>query len=223
MSGVTPNHLKKIPEGPIREFTALIEDLPVDAWQKRTTAMQNLVMSIPEGSQYLESVAWYNSPAILRHLAIPIGDLLKDPRSTVVKRVCASLTLLFNRCQTDARYLFKDIMPTILSVHAQTVQVIRQAVQTMIVEAIAEVPCKMVMPLWMERLKVDKSRTVRDACALYLGQALENWTEERYLSQDIWLQVGSTLVRSLRDPSPNVRNHAKRPIQKWDHHMIHHH
>ena len=209
MVGGTPHHLKKIPEGPVREFTAIIEELPVDAWQQRSAALQNLIKGIPEGSAYNQSVAWYNSPAILRHLSLPVSELLKDPRSTVVKRTCISLMQLFNRTQSDARYLFRDLMPTILSVHAQTVQVIRQAVQNMIMEAIPEVPCKMVMPLWMERLKVDKSRTVRDACALYLGQALKTWTEEGYLTEEIWLQVGCTLVRSLRDPSPNVRNHAK--------------
>ena len=212
----TPPHLRAIPEGPIRDFVAIIEEIPVDEWQKRTAAFQGLVQRIPEGSAYLQEAAWYNTPAVLRHLARAIAELLKDPRSTVVKRSCASLTQLFNKCQTDARYLFKDIMPTILSVHAQTVQVIRQAVQNMVLEAIPEVPCKMVMPLWMERLKVDKSRTVRDACALYLGHALQSWgTEEGYLSEEIFLQVGATLVRSVRDPSPNVRAHAKNALEQF--------
>jgi hypothetical protein len=139
--------------------------------------------------------------------------LLKDARSSVVKRTCENLIILFNRCQGDARYLFKDMMPTILSVHAQTVQVVRTAVQNMVAEAIPEVPCKMVMPLWMDRLKVDKSRTVREACAFYLGLALQSWTTDGYLTDEIWMQVGNVLVRTLRDPSPQVRVHAKAALQ----------
>jgi CLASP N terminal len=205
---------KPVLEGPILEFTALIEDTPVDHWQKRAAAFQNLVDCIPHGLAYSDNgTEWYNTPANLRHLAFPIAELLKDARSTVVKRVCDSLLELFNKCQVDARYLFKDLMMAILAVHAQTVQVIRQAVQAMVIESIPEVPCKMVMPLWMERLKTDKSRTVREACALYLGRSLQCWTEEGYLTNEIWTQVGSTLLRSLRDPSPHVRSYAKSALE----------
>jgi CLASP N terminal len=211
--GGTPGRKAHIPEGPVASFTNLILETPSDQWQQRVQALRKLVDSIPDGSRYGSAAAWYNTPPLLRHLAIAIGDLLKDPRSTVVKRTCESLTRLFLKCQSDGRYLFKDLMPVILSVHAQTVQVIRNAVQEMVVDSIPEVPCKMVMPLWMERLKVDKSRTVRDACALYLGQALRNWTADGYLTDEIWVQVGGTLMRSLRDPSPNVRSHAKSALE----------
>lgn len=211
----TPKHKPAIPEGPILDFCTLIEDTPTEDWKRRIQSFHSLVSQIPRGSAYAEGgQSWYNTPTILRHLALAVSELLKDARSTVVKQACEQLTILFNKCQTDARYLFKDIMPTILSVHAQTVQVIRSAVQNMVVETIPEVPCKMVMPLWMERLKVDKSRTVREACALYLGQALQAWTETNYLTQEIWMQVGSTLVRSLRDPSPAVRSYAKAALER---------
>lgn len=207
---------RPIDDGPIPEFALLIETTAPDAWQRRTGAFQSLVQAIPRGSQYIQhqrQPLWYNTPATLRHLAYPVSELLKDARSTVVKRTCESLTILFNRCQQDARFLFKDLMSTILAVHAQTVQVIRAAVQGMVMEAIPEVPCKMVMPLWMDRLKVDKSRTVREACVLYLGQALQCWTEEGYLTEEIWLQVGGTLIKSLRDPSPQVRSYAKNVLE----------
>ena len=131
-----------------------------------------------------------------------------------------SLILLFQKCQSDARYLFQDIMPTILSVHAQTVQVIRTAVQNMVVEVLPEVPCKRVMPLWMERLKIDKSRTVREACALYLGQALQYWSsndDPSYLTADIWLQVGLAVLAAVRDPSPKVRTLAKEILERISH------
>lgn len=211
--GTTPHH-KQIPDGPILVFSAIIEESKADEWNKRIKALMELVKQIPEGSAYSEGSTWYNTPAMLRHLALPISELLKDARSTVVKRTCEHLAKLFNRCQSDARYLFKDIMPTILAVHAQTVHVIRLAVQKMIMESIPEVPCKMIMPLWMERLKQDKSRTVREACALYLGQALMSWTEEGYLTEEIWMQVGTVLIRTLRDPSPDVRTNAKAALAK---------
>ena len=158
---------------------------------------------------------WYNSPPILRHLANPLSDLLKDPRSTVVKRTCENLTDLFAKCQVDARYLLKDIMPTILAVHAQTVQVIRSYVQTMIVDCLAVVPCKMAMPLWLDRLKADKSRTVRDACSLYLSVGLSEWDaySETYLTPEIWTQVCSALIKALRDPSPATRQNSKRGLE----------
>jgi archaellum component FlaD/FlaE len=211
--GNTPQH-KQIPDGPIKVFSAIIEESKADEWNKRIKALIELVKNIPEGSTYSEGSTWFNTPAMLRHLALPISELLKDARSTVVKRTCEHLAKLFNRCQSDARYLFKDIMPTILAVHAQTVHVIRLAVQKMIMESIPEVPCKMIMPLWMERLKLDKSRTVREACALYLGQALMSWTEEGYLTEEIWMQVGTVLIRTLRDPSPDVRTNAKAALAK---------
>lgn len=201
-------------EGPIADFIAVIEGTPTDSWQKRTQSFQQLVDQIPTGAHYSETpLSWYNNPPTLRHLAIPISALLKDARSTVVKRTCASLTQLFQRCQTEARYLLKDIMPTILSVHAQTVQVIRTAVQNMVLECLPEVPCKMIMPLWMERLKMDKSRTVREACVVYLRVALQSWTEESYLTHEIWNQVGTVLLQSVRDPSPTVRAEAKSALK----------
>ena len=189
-------------------FTTVIETVPAEQWQKRTLALQQLVSGIPDEIPDADTI-WYNSPKYLRHLAIPLSQLLKDARSSVVKRTCDSCTLLFAKCGKNARYLLKDIMPTILSVHAQTVQVIRNAVQEMMTASLPMVPCKMVIPMWLERLKSDKSRTVRDACAHYLSVALASWTEEGYMSQEIWFQVGTSLIRALRDPSPSVRTQAK--------------
>lgn len=203
----------QVPEGPITDLTTLIaETLPED-WQQRVCALEDLVRMIPDGSKYLDGAAWYNTPKTLWHLAQPAGELLKDPRSSVVRRVCAALTELFNKCQSDARLFFKDLMPTVLVVQAQTVAIIRQAVTTMVTEAIPEVPCKSVMPFWMDRLK-DKSPAVRDACALYLDLALQSWTEEGYLTDEIWTQVGSAYLKTMRDPSPSVRVHAKAALER---------
>jgi len=198
----------------------VIEETRPEQWQRRAAALTELVAQIPGGSEYNRRDAWYNSPPMLRHLHQPIGELLKDPRSTVVKRTCEALGQIFARCQGDAKYLFKDLMPVVLNVHAQTVQVIRSQVQSMILEAIPVVPCKMVMPLWLERLKTDKSRTVREACVLYLGFAIKHWSSNEnnaeggtaYLTEENWVQIGSAFINTLRDPSPAVRAYAKSGI-----------
>jgi hypothetical protein len=222
---------QQVPEGPIHDFTKIIEKTTPEEWQKRAKALQSLVALIPSGSDYYSSPTavgvnreqhhhqdWYNSPPILRHLAIPLSELIRDPRSTVVKRTCEYATQLFNKCQVDSRYLLKDIMPAIIQVHASTVQVIRTYVQAMVVDAICVVPCKMAMPLWLDRLKHDKSRTVREACCLYLSKSLEEWSniqtnDNDYLSRDIYHQVGMALLHALRDASPQVRQQAKKGLE----------
>ena len=217
---------QQVPEGPIHDFTKIIERTTPEEWQKRTKALQTLVELIPSGSDYYYSSPtsteqhqdWYNSPPILRHIAIPLSELIKDPRSTVVKRTCEYATQLFNKCQVDSRYLLKDIMPAIIQVHAVTVQVIRNYVQAMVLDAICVVPCKMAMPLWLDRLKHDKSRTVREACCLYLSKSLEEWSniqtnDNDYLSRDIYHQVGMALLTALRDASPQVRQQAKKGLE----------
>ena len=127
-----------IPDGPIRDFTTIIENTVSEEWQKRTSALQALVSTIPPSyTRNNNSIdnhhnAWYSSPATLRHIAIPLSELIKDARSTVVKRTCESLEALFFMCRSDARYLLKDLMPSVCQVHALTVQVIRNYVQTMV-------------------------------------------------------------------------------------------
>jgi hypothetical protein len=209
----SPYRANQIPEGPIQDFATIIENTQPEDWQRRTSAFMALVNTIPSGSEYSNGQAWYNSPPILRHMAIPLSALLSDARSTVVKRTCEFCTDLFAKCQSDARYLLKDIMPTILAVHAQTVQVIRTYVQNMIIETMRVCPCKMCMPMWLDRLKSDKSRTVREACCLYLGVGLSEWTEPGYLTKEIWIQVGAALIKALKDSAPQVRNHGRRSLE----------
>jgi hypothetical protein len=204
---------KQLPDGPIQDLSKVLEKSTPEDWKKRTQALATLVASIPSGSEYSAEEAWYNSPAILRHLAWPLAELLKDPRSTVVMRTCESCAELFAKCQADARYLLKDLMPTVLACHSQTVRVIQSTVQDMMVDVLSFTPCKMAMPVWLDRLKSDKSRSVREACAMYLGIALTEWTEVGYLSAQIWEQVGTALTKALRDPAPQVRQQAKRGLE----------
>jgi hypothetical protein len=204
---------KDIPDGPIQELVKIIDKTPADEWEKRAEAFENLVNSIPTGSDYSSQEAWFNSPPILRHLAYPLSDLIKDARSTLVKRTCEAAAELFDKCQVDARYLLKDLMPAVMAVHAQTVQVIRTYVQTMILDALAVVPCKMAMPIWLDRLKTEKSITVREACTLYLRIGLQEWTDEGYLSNEVYTQVGSALIKAMRDQTPTVRSNAKKALE----------
>ena len=208
---------KQIADGPIRDLAVVIEKTTPEDWVKRCQALASLVATIPSGSDYVSVEAWYNSPPTLRHLAWPLSELLKDPRSTVVIKTCECCAELFGKCQMDARYLLKDLMPTVLSLHAQTVHIIRQSVQDMVVDAMAVTPCKMVMPVWLDRLKSDKSKAVREACAMYLGVALNEWTEPGYLSLQIWEQVGTALTKALRDPAPSVRQHSKKGLEIINH------
>jgi len=197
----------------IQEFCTIIENTPSDEWLKRSSALEALVNSIPPDPA-AHSSQWFNSAKTLRYLALPVSSLLKDARSTVIKRTCESMTLLFAKCGGEARYLLKDLMITIIGVHAQTVQVIRTYVQAMVIDALQKVPCKAAMPLWLEKLKTDKRKTVREACALYLTTGLECWQDDpTYLSHDIWMQVGTLLIRTLRDPSPSVRDIVKQGLE----------
>jgi hypothetical protein len=71
----------------------------------------------------------------------------------------------------------------------------------------------MIMPLWMERLKLDKSRTVREACALYLGQALMSWTGEGYDGRNMdagWHRLDPHLRDPLPDVAPTPRRRSKK-------------
>ena len=203
--GISPRS-RAVDDTAIQDFVSIMDTTPADQWSKRTNAFSSLVLSIPD--TITGDDEWFSNPKTLRHLSSPLSSLLKDSRSTVVKRTCENCTELFRKCGPIARYLLKDLMPAILAVHAQTVHVIRNYVQTMVSDALVCVPCKPAMPLWIERLKTEKSRTVREACAVYLTVAVEHWE----LTRDIWMQVSQSLLRSLRDPSPSVREYVKHAL-----------
>ena len=98
----SPAKRSTVAEGPISDFHQVIQTTSADDWQRRALALKQLVDLIPTGTGYTEKKSWYNNPAVLRHLANPVAVLLKDARSTVVKRVCESMTVLFNKCHQAA-------------------------------------------------------------------------------------------------------------------------
>ena len=46
-----------------------------------------------------------------------------------------------------------------------------------------------------------------------MGIGLQEWTEEGYLTNEVYNQVGSALIMVLRDQAPSVRNNAKKALE----------
>jgi len=198
-----------VDDRPINDFVCFIDETPVDEWNARITAFEDLVDSIGPGD---DDNAWYTCPVTLRHLAPSIGTLLKDARSIVVKKTCVKLAQLWKT--TPSRYLFKDLQSVLLQVHGQTVQVIRTAVHSMMVDCIPAVPCKMVLPVWMEAVRHHKARATRQACVEYIDLGLERWNSNNgYLTRDIVVQTSAVLVQACRDKDASVRTAARTAVR----------
>ena len=134
--------------------------------------------------------------------------------------------------QSDvARYLLKDLLPAILALHGQTVNLIRGYALAMMLDVIPRCRFKSGLPTILERLRRDKSRDVREACARYVRAVMESWTKsvggggdagsvagkatgtgggrDSYITRDIALHIGNALARALTDPSQCVRMEAR--------------
>ena len=251
-----------VDDRPVAEFIDAISALSADSWQARTLALEKLVNHVPasdteEGISAALAVGnvgsgggsvsgysppdgmvpFYLSPTTLRRLASPIGNLLTDPRSSVVKHACHHLVLLVERTGAApsispsdssrtashrpdrARHLLRDLLPTILTLHAQTVNVIRGYTTTMMLTVISLCRFKSGLPTLLDALRKNKSRDVREACARYLRAVLEAWSgttaqnavgeRTAYLTQDVVTHIGNALAKALMDPSQCVRMEAR--------------
>ena len=245
-----------VDDRPVAEFIDAISALSADSWQARTLALETLVNHVPasdteEGilsaalvvgngiSGYSPPdgmVPFYLSPTTLRRLASPIGNVLTDPRSSVVKHACHHLVLLVERTAAApsispsdssrtaprpdrARHLLRDLLPTILTLHAQTVNVIRGYTTTMMLTVLSLCRFKSGLPTLLDALRKNKSRDVREACARYLRAVLEAWSgttaqnavgeRTAYLAQDVVTHIGNALAKALMDPSQCVRMEAR--------------
>jgi len=184
-------------------------------------------------------VPFYLSPTTLRRLASPLQALLQDPRSSVVKHACHHLVLLVERTgaapsapsssSSDApsrtvrpdraRHLLRDLLPTILTLHAQTVNVIRGYATAMMLAVIPLCRFKSGLPTLLDALRKNKSRDVREACARYLRAVLEAWSgttvqnavgeRTAYISRDVVTHIGNALAKGLMDPGQCVRMEAR--------------
>ena len=244
-----------VDDKPVVDFIDAISALSAESWQARSLALEKLVNHVPasdteEGGDSTSRssscgynppdgmVPFYLSPTTLRRLASPIGNLLTDPRSSVVKHACHHLTLLVERTGAApstssssatpatsgfrpdrARHLLRDLLPTILTLHAQTVNVIRGYATTMMLTIIPLCRFKSGLPTLLDALRKNKSRDVREACARYLRAVLEAWSgttaqnsvgeRTAYLTRDVVTHIGNDLAKALMDPSQCVRMEAR--------------
>ena len=226
-----------IDDSVVVEFIAVIQKLPAEHWREKTEALADLVSKIPDEDHDDHGITrWYKSPPTLRRLSYPLSTLLLDQRSSVVKHVTQHIALLVRK--TDSldklanedngksnkkrrtadycKYLMKDLLPTILSLHAQTVNIIRGSTTNMMTEIIPLCRFKSGLPVLLERLRKDKSREVREACVRYLKIIIQSWHHtvdngkgNAYLTRDVCMHIGNAVGRALMDPSQLVRLEAR--------------
>lgn len=228
-----------IDDGPVDALVTAIDTLPGEEWRARTLGFESLIESLPDPSTYVTTTytPWFKSSPTLRRLHRPISALLLDGRSTVVKHTCQHLAYLVQRVSylspsnSDmCKYLLKDLLPTILSLHGQTVNLIRGYTLEMMTVVISACRFKSGLPVLLERLRKDKSRDVREACIRYLRLILRHWTQdsaltfgpdgepkkqltEGYLTSSICVHIGNGLARALMDPSQVVRVEARNTFE----------
>lgn len=170
-----------------------------------------------------------------------MSELLLDARSTVAKHTCQHLAFLVRRIKAlnpvnsdTCKYLLKDLLPTVLALHAQTAKVIRGYAAEMMTIIIPLCRFKSGLPVMLERLRKDKSRDVREACVKYLRLVVRHWAKDvespsssgetedsaiskpqgqDYLTPSICLHIGNGLARALMDPSQPVRMEARNAFE----------
>lgn len=236
-------HGNMIDDGPITNFVASIDSLPADEWRARTLAFESLIESLPKPNEppaYIGSgiTPWYKSHTAMRRLHKPLSQLLLDARSTVAKHTCQHLAFLVGRVKSlnppnsdTCKYLLKDLLPTVLALHAQTAKVIRGYAAEMMNIIIPLCRFKSGLPVMLERLRKDKSRDVREACVKYLRLVVRHWArdittsldmddtppdsnpKQEYLTPSICLHIGNGLARALMDPSQSVRMEARNAFE----------
>jgi len=249
-------HGNMIDDAAVSTFVTSIDSLPNDEWRARTLAFESLIESLPRENEpppFLNNggiTPWYKSHTALRRLFKPLSELLLDARSTVAKHTCQHLAFLVRRVKVlnppyadTCKYLLKDLLPSVLSLHAQTVKVIRGYALEMMTIVIPLCRFKSGLPVMLERLRKDKSRDVREACIKYLRLIVRHWAKEigppivvggsaaggssamsgmgeeeqqkraEYLTPSICLHIGNGLARALMDPSQSVRLEARNAFE----------
>lgn len=232
-------HGNMIDDEAINTFTTALESLPKDEWRARTLAFESLIQTLPVPGgppAFIGSgiIPWFKSYTALRRLANPVSSLLLNARSSVVKHTCQHFAFLVQSVrdsnhpvqQDTCKYLLKDLLPTILALHAQTVNVIRGYVLEMMTIIFPLCRFKSGLPILLERMRKDKSRDVREACARYLKLIIKHWstdkeakegssTEQEYLTTNICMHIGNGLARALTDQGQNVRAEAKSAFELY--------
>jgi hypothetical protein len=213
-----------IDDGPIDTFISSLDSLPDEEWQARTLAFEILLETLPADRSSIPGnnnvIPWYQSYTALRRLAKPIGSLLLNARSSVVKHTTHHLTYLVQKVKDlnapnadSCKYLLKDLLPAVLALHAQTVKTIRAYTFDMMCMVIPLCRFKSGLPILLERLRKDKSRDVREACIKYLRLIVKYWSPSsdgnEYLTENICQHIGNGIARGLLDPAQDIRKEAR--------------
>ena len=230
-------HGNMIDHAPIDAFIKTLDSIHKDEWRARTLAFEALIETLPgSGSAPTYSTSsgimpWYKSYTALRKLSDPISSLLLNARSTVVKHATQHLAFLVqsvkdaNPPHSDmCKYLLKDLVPAVLTMHAQTVKLIKGYALEVMGIMIPLCRFKSGLPVLLERLRKDRSRDVREACVVYLRMIVKHWSgdddiasDQVYLTNNICTHIGNGLARALMDPAQNVRTEARNAFELYRH------
>ena len=217
-----------IDDGPIDTFISTLDSLPDDEWQARTLSFEVLLETLPSDRSLIPGnnniIPWFQSYTALRRLAKPIGSLLLNARSSVVKHTTHHLAYLVQKVKDlnppnadSCKYLLKDLLPAVLALHAQTVKTIRTYAFDMMCIIIPLCRFKSGLPTLLERLRKDKSRDVREACIKYLRLIVKYWSSSsdgnEYLTENICQHIGNGIARALLDPAQDIRKEARNAFE----------
>ena len=242
-------HGNMIDDVPVTNFITSMDTLPTDEWRARTLAFESLIESLPKPNEPVAINAsitpWFKSHTTVRRLFKPLSELLLDARSTVAKHTCQHLAFLVRSIRSlnppfsdTCKYLLKDLLPSVLALHSQTVKVIKGYAFEMMNIIIPLCRFKSGLPVMLERLRKDKSRDVREACIKYLRLIIRHWAKEiepapqsiggdedsgvdtqmkqqqqEYLTPSICLHIGNGFARALMDQSQSVRLEARNAFE----------
>lgn len=176
----------------------------------------------------------------LRNLSYPFRTVLTDLRALVVKAACATLATLSQMLENRLVLLLRDLLPTLLSLHAQTVKVMhgyaQSAVETILTYTKNSRP---IVGILISEMRTNKSKDVRCVCITYIDVILTHWTmasffirsstgegsksnrvtKNRYTPKNnrerpLYLIIGRQLMKSVADPSQQVRIQARQTDRK---------
>jgi len=115
------------------------------------------------------------------------------------------------------RLLLKDLLPTILLLHAQTLKVKQTYACDMMQLLIPTCPFRTGIPIILERMRNDASHEVRRICLFYITLILRHWTSAtggggllgEYITPSMRLRIGNGVARAFEDASGEVREEAR--------------
>jgi hypothetical protein len=174
----------------------------------------------------------YKQPKELRRLCVPFHKLLNNLRSQVVKSACVTLEILSMKSGDAMRFLLKEILPDLISLHRQTLKVMHSYGETATMTIWQHVTLKYThgVSLLVKEARQSKSKEVRCICIKYLGEIVHSWptgTRDAGLNMhnninaastrrsaipltELDLQnITQTFVTALGDSSPDVRQAAR--------------